>query len=217
LLEHRPLTNRMVAHARVGEVLTHRLLSDGSLPWRSVWRRVARWPVTPPLRSCPSGRNRCRATGPRAVAGATCCATGGPRRRRQRRRASVVPRGDFLEAAPRRQQRLGHGVIDEIIRQTAAAEAADRSVVAPVQLREHGVRRGAPPVAHDKLLPGSLHRLRNISPVTGSASRACLLPATGVAVERLLGRPRPGPERSAPSRPSVRRFTALFRSDDRLR
>ena len=51
----------------------------------------------------------------------------------------VVPGGDFVEATPRRQERLGHGVIDEIIRQTSAAEVADRSVVAPVELGEHGV------------------------------------------------------------------------------
>ena len=62
----------------------------------------------------------------------------------------VVPGGDFVEAAPRRQERLGHGVIDEIIRQTATAEVSDRSVIAAVELSERGVRCGAPPVAHDK-------------------------------------------------------------------
>jgi hypothetical protein len=75
----------------------------------------------------------------------------------------VVPYGDFVEAAPRRQECLGDGVIDEFIRQTAAAEVTDRPVTATVQLGEQCVRCGTPPVAHDKTMPGSLYRLRNIS------------------------------------------------------
>jgi hypothetical protein len=62
----------------------------------------------------------------------------------------VFPCGDLVEAAPRRQERLGHGIIDEIIGETAAAEVADRAVVEPVELREHGVRLVAIPTAHDK-------------------------------------------------------------------
>ena len=64
--------------------------------------------------------------------------------------------GDVLEAAPSGEERLGDGVVHQIGGHTSTAEVADRSVVATVELVEHGVlgrvheRCGVRPLAHDK-------------------------------------------------------------------
>ncbi len=54
----------------------------------------------------------------------------------------LVADGDIVEATPRGQERLGHGIVDQIARYASATEVVDRSVVAIVKLSEQGFFAG---------------------------------------------------------------------------
>src|SRR5918994_401610 len=138
-----------------------------------------------------SATARCRRRGPDRP-------SPGPRRRRHRPRGNprrlpplpqpderLIPCEDIVEATPRNEERLGHGIVAEIVRYASAAEVTDRSVVATVDLGEQGRPRararrcGARPVAHDTSMPDRRCWSRETR-VTSAASGACLLRATGI-------------------------------------
>jgi hypothetical protein len=76
--------------------------------------------------------------------------------------------GDIVAATPRSEERFGHGIVDEITRDAAAAEVPDRPVIAVVELGELGLFArategcGARQVTHDMSMPDCRHWLREI-------------------------------------------------------
>jgi hypothetical protein len=73
---------------------------------------------------------------------------------------TLVAAGDVVDPAPRREERLGHDVVDDIPRHAPAAEVSDRAVVAMVEGCEERLvtRPGDPCGLPSHVTPVSIRR-----------------------------------------------------------